>query len=887
MKKQITLFGLLLIGLMCGTFSAWAVQDGIVINEVMFMPATGSEWVELYNASGEPRDLDKVWFFDFSKTGNEWKDLTVAANEIDDDFVPVGGMAPKDFLYVGRRDATFQAISVVLGSNVNTIISSMKAEYWNGSDWQDLFATDGTASAGVTLSQNGDITWTVPLDWGATGVNGVSAYYVRFSVDKTLSSNVDVDVVDFKDGKEIDIAGFDITDVADDTYAIPTALPPVPPGAFVVINFDGLGPGADDYDFSDGVVELHSSILTGNVFTDVEDSVILYSGTPHDESTKKDFVAWGDYPFADKSINTIVAPGSRSRVVGTDESIGLHPEMYSDLVRHWIIYQSEETTQGTENAIPKPILWSPPDGSITINTTLTFGWRDRGLNVKNYHFQLDDDANFGSPVINVYITEQQYMPTPLLIGTYYWRVKTTDNTLKESMWSKIWSLTIVGTPPSPSPQSADLGIAPKQQRKDTRLLCLECNAACQDGTGPHSWDDEHPIRGCAHDNMYCARAAISMIASHFGGTLSQDRISYEGFGFGGPERDFGHGRGMWPHRIGISGIPVVDWALNLPAGTVPQISGKPTFANVKTWINQSRPILVVRLHALVVDGYDDPDGIAGNADDQIHVIDPWTGTETSFFFATYTFHSYYVPPAGAVARSDEAAICQDPDNDGRPRFVTGKWDGKDHNPWGLMTFDEENRFKTDPNDKDSDGDCVQDKVEVWSYVFGKGKIARRPDQDGDGIRAEKDSDTDDGGFADGDEDTNLDGDLDAGETDPFKSDDDSDPILVEYFFQGTSPPVPGIDGKGKSWATLALSTDDKKFRFKSADKILGEIDTQKAIVADMWREIPGNPSRIIFTGTNAGVKFYGNVLLENYLRAVVNVTKNNKRVRYLLKACKP
>jgi hypothetical protein len=878
MKKQITFFGLLIIGLMCGTFSAWAVQDGIVINEVMFMPATGSEWVELYNASGEPRDLDKVWFFDFSKTGNEWKDLTVAANEIDDDFVPVGGMAPKDFLYEGRRDATFQAISVVLGSNVNTIISSIKAEYWNGSDWQDLFATDGTASAGVTLSQNGDITWTVPFDWGATGVNGVSAYYVRLSVDKTLSSNVDVDVTDYRDGLEIDIADYDITNAAEDTYTIPTALPPVPPGAFVVINFDGLGPGADDYDFSDGVAELHSSILTGNVFTDVEDSVILYSGMPHDESTKKDFVAWGDYIQHDNFIDTLPGVGSLRRAPRPGRTIGLHPKMYGGPFKSWVVYLENDTSKGATNPIPTPLPIDPWPNTCFIDGVVSFAWIEPEFNVKSYRLQVDDDPTFNSPIVDIEINTSFYItPTPLPAETYYWRVKAIDRTGESSRWSTIASFVIRAI--SGSPNTKDLGVIPILKTKDTKLVCLECRR----DHALHSWDNVHKNKKhtfSGHSKNYCWAGCIKMMADYYGGSLSMDRIAYEvgrseAANPEGPKWDLRHGR--------TASIPQVTdglkWALT-DAG-ITHGTPKPSFAWIKNHIDINKPfILWVPGHVVVIDGYTEPD--------IVHYNDPDTGVETKRCWGPVPGKGYWVlTPAIATGRSDEPSISADPDNDGRPRFVSGKWDGKDYNPWGLMTFDEEERFKTDPNKADTDGDCVQDKVEVWSYVFGKGKIARRPDQDGDGIRAEKDSDTDDGGFADGDEDTNLDGDLDAGETDPFKSDDDGDFILVEYFFQGTSPPIPGIDGKGKSWATLALSTDDKKFRFKSADKILGEIDTQKAIVADMWREIPGNPSRIIFTGTNAGVKFYGNVLLENYLRAVVDVTKNNKRVRYLLKACKP
>jgi len=70
-------------------------------------------------------------------------------------------------------------------------------------------------------------------------------------------------------------------------------------------------------------------------------------------------------------------------------------------------------------------------------------------------------------------------------------------------------------------QAHDLDINHIPQKKDTQMLCLEgCSL-----TGDHAWNKSHPDEGredCPHDNMYCVRAAISMINSHYGGQLSQD-----------------------------------------------------------------------------------------------------------------------------------------------------------------------------------------------------------------------------------------------------------------------------------------------------------------------------------------------------------------------------
>jgi len=48
-----------------------------------------------------------------------------------------------------------------------------------------------------------------------------------------------------------------LTDGNDHWYEIPGNLPPVPPGAFVVVVFDGLGSIHNDLDFADNLAVLH------------------------------------------------------------------------------------------------------------------------------------------------------------------------------------------------------------------------------------------------------------------------------------------------------------------------------------------------------------------------------------------------------------------------------------------------------------------------------------------------------------------------------------------------------------------------------------------------------------------------------------------------------
>ena len=100
-------------------------------------------------------------------------------------------------------------------------------------------------------------------------------------------------------------------------------------------------------------------------------------------------------------------------------------------------------------------------------------------------------------------------------------------------------------------------------------------------------------------------------------------------------------------------------------------------------------------------------------------------------------------------------------------------------------------------------------------------------------------------------------------------------------FFGNSPPIDG------SSATLVLNEDPaslQTFQWSSSDSVLGDIETGE-VSASVWNYYPAMgsiPARIVFSGQGDGARFRANVLLEEYSRAVVDVIKGRKRVRYLL-----
>jgi hypothetical protein len=102
---------------------------------------------------------------------------------------------------------------------------------------------------------------------------------------------------------------------------------------------------------------------------------------------------------------------------------------------------------------------------------------------------------------------------------------------------------------------------------------------------------------------------------------------------------------------------------------------------------------------------------------------------------------------------------------------------------------------------------------------------------------------------------------------------DSTPVFV-----GSSPPISDSSG------ALILNGDvarEAQFRWRSADAVVGEIDTGFVSGAP-WRYFSGAPSRLTFTSTNSSAVIVANVVFEPYNRAVVDVVKGSRRVRYVL-----
>lgn len=596
----------------------------------------------------------------------------------------------------------------------------------------------------------------------------------------------------------VEISGFNLSDGEGNDYGFPEALPPVPAGAFVRVIFDGAGSGGDDLDFSDNLATLHTSPGQAGVFEDHADQCALYSVSanrafiyiplalrnlfgwnppvpqpplPFKESSQASFVAWGAAPgpiAAEGDLWRVDEYVSLTRGLGLEnpeqaaapgESIGLVPGSQNAHAADWTLYQPGEVTPGGENIYPVISWYDPPAGATLDSATFTVGWM-APPGAMAFHFQLDDDSSFGSPLVDAAFTQPYYRAvTPVPDGAYFWRVKI-QFVGGESPWSPGVQINSLAAPAGHTVLAEKLlGIAWQLQHKDTKMLCLQGDA--ENGASP--WDTPHTNRG-VHGNNYCARASIAMLASYYGGRLSQDRITYEIFQGSAVESELGHDQAV--------NYAQADNALNWALGTTVTRDNSPvTFAELKAWIDADQPLgSTIPGHMRVIDGY--REFTRGTAlVQEYHVLDPWDG-DRWVVFGSENLVSIWPGPAGKTGAPN---VKSDEDFDGDGLADTqDDWDGD-----GVCDFDELRRFGTYAYYADSDDDLVPDKAEIRAYVldlFGN-YSPQNADIDGDTIRKELDSDNDyndNNGSNDGCEDADWDGIYESsqGEGDPFDPTDD-------------------------------------------------------------------------------------------------------------------
>lgn len=609
----------------------------------------------------------------------------------------------------------------------------------------------------------------------------------------------------------LDLRNWQVSNEAGQLYNLPSTLPLLPKNTFVLILFDGTGPTGNDTDFSDGRVTLHTPPGLLDIFADEFGQVALHRPGTLGPATLVDFVAWGG--FDETSGANAVTAGKWGAgeavslengfgdidildVTERNESIGRYPGAKSQGALNWTNYPPASLSPGAANPIPPVLFITPESGALVDTATLSLSWR-RASGATQYHFQLDNNADFSSPLIDQFTANTYFKPSPALApGTYHWRI----NPLRGAQaggWSAGFTIQVVNLlSPDPSgsfdPRMATtadvvLGIARVSQNKDSRLLGLDGAPEGDPSTDlpENAWDSAAPCVSppCTdstkymHGNMYCVRASVRMVASYYHTSaaqrLSMDRISYyviqewagntrPGTHDSSPDNDLGFNRGMYyPDEEDRA----FSWALNF---THASPGGKPSFATVKAAIDAQQPIMFRRPgHMMVIDGYRETAG----GGQFLHILDPDQPPDFERWqdYSTQGIDGYWIGrtggPATGVARTDENSMWTDTDGD------------------GIMNFDEVLRFGLNPLAADSDGDWVTDKKDMREYVFNNSGAysIRSSDSDGDGLRKEKDPDNDNDGSPDSCEDVNRNGKYEStlGETDNFSA--SSHQACVPYF----------------------------------------------------------------------------------------------------------
>ena len=565
---------------------------------------------------------------------------------------------------------------------------------------------------------------------------------------------------------------------------------PVRPGGIVLVRFDGRN-----------TVEG----LTIHARDGVEVPAAGRAELRDETDQTIDEVAWGREPGAVR--DGLPTLSRRARTVAG--AIGRPPGSTAAAdPSAWVIYPPASVTPGAPNPMPPVVDMSPQDGAILDAGAVTLDWLPVP-GATGYRVQVATDAAFTAVIAEPSVTDPSAELGALAARRYYWRVQASGPGIVRSSYSE--SRTFEVTAPGGLLSSGTvrthpgvlLSVAARSghelqltrrlkvpyltQHKDSPLLLLESNQK----TGQHAWDKDHqsPSRHDKADQFNCALANTAIVNRFFGGDLTQDRIGIEVMGAHaplynarlrgeairvlldddpslldevkpGPERDMPWGKG-------IDGVRLTA-ALLFALGVEPDVqmdfsSWDEFFGHVVDEIDQGRPVVAANTHHTVtITGY-----LVRGSRNLVYIHDPANGRYIQDLAASRfrpdDFTLWKLKP-GSTGRRQEASVTMDSDGD------------------GVMNFDEVERFRTNPNDPDSDHDGVKDKEDIasgvfeiehrYGYAMGGPGASRGRDYDRDGEPTERDADSDNGGCRDGEEDLDADG-MHAGrETGNFDETDD-------------------------------------------------------------------------------------------------------------------
>jgi fibronectin type III domain protein/WD40 repeat protein len=147
-------------------------------------------------------------------------------------------------------------------------------------------------------------------------------------------------------------------------------------------------------------------------------------------------------------------PGSFSRVI-FNATAGM---TYRIMVANWgpnPVAISTVITISFQTLIPPsaPTLIAPTNGLMTNSTAVDLSWNPVA-NVTGYEIQVDDNANFSSPLVDDQTNALTYSLSGLLDNAYSWRVRDFGDYGVASAWSSVRTFTVDTVAPAPPVLSA-------------------------------------------------------------------------------------------------------------------------------------------------------------------------------------------------------------------------------------------------------------------------------------------------------------------------------------------------------------------------------------------------------------------------------------------------
>lgn len=348
-----------------------------------------------------------------------------------------------------------------------------------------------------------------------------------------------------------------------------------------------------------------------------------------------------------------------------------------------------------------------------------------------------------------------------------------------------------------------------------------------DGYGNRRFSDPKHFHYDVEEGWRCWAVAVAELNHYYGGNLTQDEIKYYI-----KSRETGDNiLGAFPHHFDGTGFPedVLRWALNIenvqePMGWtfLPGDDGtrfvftgmRLTDEEFKAALAAKYPIIVWHAsHIMLIDAVIKVDGTPYGRDGEIYVyryhnIDndgtvSWMPIEYPFiqqfyivkdprkFGISVRMSELYIDKNNNGVMEEDFDEIFDADGDGLLdfdeyyRFGTYQ-ENLDYDANGneKLDFEEYRLFAAEQQElnRDYDNDKIWDKTEIMSYTIREKypeptvdgdrgvSVEFFADIDGDGLRAEKDPDSDDDTMEDGEEDINHDGIKDENETDVYYKD---------------------------------------------------------------------------------------------------------------------